>query len=126
MQKQKMMELKIAKEIAAQLEAELHPFCERISVVGSVRRSKPEPRDIELLLIPKKVIVGQLALFNAPVKSQSTQELVQIIDRYPKVKGDVLTGRYARRLLPNGIKVDFFTATEESWGYQKLIRTGSR
>jgi len=119
------MQLRIAKEIAAQLQAELQPFCERISIVGSVRRNKPEPRDIELLFIPKKVIVGQLALFNAPVKMQSMQELVQIVDRYHKIKGDVLTGKYAQRLLPNGIKVDFFTAAKNSWGYQKLIRTGS-
>jgi len=39
--------------IAEQVKAELQPHCIRIEIAGSIRRKKPECRDIEIVAIPK-------------------------------------------------------------------------
>jgi DNA polymerase/3'-5' exonuclease PolX len=118
------MEWKLVKKIADRLIEQVTPFSERVEIVGSVRRMKSEPGDLELLCIPKRVAVGQLQLFDAPITGPM-QELVEIVNSYEKVRGDIKTGKYCQRVLPEGLKLDFFTATKDNWGYLSCIRTGS-
>lgn len=47
------MEHKRALLIATNLLNDLLPFCERAEIAGSVRRLKPEVKDIEIVVIPK-------------------------------------------------------------------------
>lgn len=59
------MKLEQAQSIAEELRRELEPGCERIEIAGSIRRKKPEVKDIELCLIPKMLTLpntGQLAM----------------------------------------------------------------
>lgn len=51
-----MIQLAHAQTIARELISLLNPFCDRIGVAGSVRRKKSIVKDIELVIIPKKVI----------------------------------------------------------------------
>lgn len=70
-------------------------------------------RYIELVSIPKPYGTG---LFESGIAT--------ILNKFEKVKGE-LPCRYTQRILPSGIKLDFFTATEENWGHILAIRTGS-
>lgn len=102
-----------AKEIADRLVSELRPHCIRIEIAGSIRRQVQHVKDIEIVAIPKPYDVG---LFESGIAS--------VLNKYVKVRGE-LPCKYTCRLLPEGIKLDFFTATPDNWGLILAIRTGS-
>ncbi len=105
-----------ALEIATRIKSELAPHCERIEIAGSIRRKKPEVKDIEIVAIPKPYQTG---LFEDGIAS--------IVNRWEKVKGELNYGvcKYTQRILPDGIKVDLFFADAANWGLIYAIRTGS-
>jgi DNA polymerase/3'-5' exonuclease PolX len=109
------MELSKAREIAIRICYELQPFCDRINIAGSIRRKKPEVKDIEICLIPKPYDTG---LFETGIAT--------VINKWQKVKGELEYGkcRYTQRMLPEGIAVDLFFAEAGNWGNIFLIRTG--
>lgn len=102
-----------AYKIATRIKAELAPHCERIEIAGSIRRNKPEVKDIEIVAIPKPYEIG---LFESGIAS--------VVNNWQKVKGE-LPCKYTQRILPDGIKLDLFFATPENWGLIYAIRTGS-
>jgi DNA polymerase/3'-5' exonuclease PolX len=106
------MKYKQALEIALKLKAELEPHCSRIEIAGSIRRKKPEVKDIEIVAIPKSYDIG---LFQSGV--------AEILNKYPIVKGH-LPCKYTQRVLPEGIKIDVFFAEEGNWGLIYAMRTG--
>ena len=101
------MKLEKAKVIADKYVKILKPFCRRIEIAGSVRREKPEVGDIEIVAIIKY-------LWNFTYE----------VNKLKKVKGEPY-GKYTQRILPEGIKLDLFIATEKNWGNIFLIRTGN-
>lgn len=105
-----------AYKIALQVKEELAPHCYRIEIAGSIRREKPEVKDIEIVAIPKPYQVG---LFEDGIAS--------VVNRWQKVKGELEYGKckYTQRILPEGIKLDLFFAEPENWGLILAIRTGS-
>jgi DNA polymerase (family 10) len=105
------MELARAQKIADEVVKRLSPYCEpqRIKVVGSIRRRKPFPRDIDIVLIPSD-------LWNLEHEIRGlARPLV------PKLSGDKL-----KRVIYNGVQVDIYYASEETWATLLLIRTGSK
>jgi len=113
------MHLYKALPIAERIRAELAPHCERIAIAGSIRRRKLEVGDIEIVCIPKTVRTG---LFNDEL--ERSPEFCHPVNRWPAVKGQA-TGKYTQRILPEGIKLDLFTACRCNWGLILAIRTGS-
>lgn len=107
------MEYSEAHKIAVEVKSMLAPHCERIEIAGSIRRKKPEVKDIEIVAIPKPYDTG---LFENGIAT--------IINGWEKVKGE-LPCKYTQRILPSGIKLDIFFATPENWGLIYAIRTGS-
>jgi DNA polymerase/3'-5' exonuclease PolX len=100
----------------------IFPHCERGEIAGSIRRKKLNVKDIELVVIPKKMI-SQMGLFeNEEINHPLFVETIHGFGN--KKKGDA-KGRYIQILLPEGIKLDLFTATKENWGLIFAIRTGS-
>lgn len=95
---------------------ELAPYCERLEIAGSIRRKKPEVKDIEIVAIPKPYGDG---LFE--------DGLAAIVNQWDKVKGEMIYGKvkYTQRILPTGIKLDLFFAEPGNWGLIYAIRTGS-
>lgn len=91
----------------------LSPHCDRIEIAGSIRRKKPDVKDIEIVAIPKPFDTG---LFESGIAT--------IVNRWQKVKG-TLPCKYTQRILPEGIKLDLFFADPENWGLIFAIRTGS-
>ena len=89
------------------------PHCYRIEIAGSIRRKKPEVKDIEIVAIPKPYDIG---LFQSGI--------AVVINQWAKVKGE-LPCKYTQRILPEGIKLDLFFAQPDNWGLIYAIRTGS-
>lgn len=107
------MKLEQALEIAEKVKALLAPHCERIEIAGSIRRKKPDEKDIEIVAIPKPFDTG---LFESGIAT--------VVNQWQKVKGE-LPCKYTQRILPEGIKLDLFFAERGNWGLIYAIRTGS-
>ncbi len=107
---------KEAKFIADNIVSLLSPHCYRIEIAGSIRREKAIVGDIEIVAIPKPYQTG---LFEDGIAS--------IVNQWEKVKGELQyeKTKYTQRILPSGIKLDLFFATEDNWGLIFAIRTGS-
>lgn len=102
-----------ALKIAQDTLQELSPHCVRLCVAGSVRRQRPEVKDIEIVAIPKPYQTGLFA-----------DGIALVVNNWQKVKGE-LPCKYTQRILPSGIKLDLFFATRQNFGLIKAIRTGS-
>jgi len=97
-----------AKKIADRVVEELKPYCFRIEIAGSIRRKKPEVKDIEIVCFPC---------------SASAFNFKTTVEKYQKVRGEAL-GKYTQRILPEGIKLDLFMTARDNFGLIFLIRTG--
>lgn len=108
----------------------VRPVCERVEIVGSVRRERPTVGDLELLVEPT-MVVQQADLF-AQGKRPDTEAVVRALQeddagrkvikggsRYVQIR---LGGRFGRGDRPN---LDiFFCHPPASWGALLTIRTG--
>lgn len=135
-----------AHEIAVRLEGALASACARIEIAGSIRRQKPEVKDIELVVIPRWVerprTDVQTSLFDA-AGSEPTQPvnlLAVAVEQFQESGAlqvikpgtpDVVPwhlepeGKYWRLYLPQrDLKVDVFLCTERTWGNVLTYRTG--
>lgn len=115
------MKLEQAKEIAERYVETLSPCCERIEIAGSIRRERPDVKDIEIVAIPKIINTKTDLFHQEPTRHQG---FVHVVDSLEKIKGDAATGKYTQRKLPEGINLDLFMATKDNWGAILLIRTG--
>jgi len=105
---------KISLERAQQIEGilyhDIHEFCWKWCVVGSIRRHKPEINDIDILIIPRVGGLAKLAEWGKNLKNG---------DRVIKM------GKTGMQLLYRGVQVDLYFATPETWVTLMVIRTGS-
>jgi DNA polymerase (family X) len=83
----------------------LKPHSKRIEIVGSIRRKKPDPFDIDIVLIPKDK---------------------EKIEKALEKKGTHLSGGEHRTAYKiEGIQVEIYFAQSQSWGAMMLTYTGS-
>lgn len=126
------MELNQARAIAISLVNLLRDKCHRIDIAGSIRRLKPEVKDIELVIVPKykKLKTG---FFEDDFESvQEIDELFRHRDDFklrPGVDGRTSYGDKNKFLLYNyfetqWVALDVFTATEDNFMMVKFVRTG--
>lgn len=111
------MELTTARTIAEGLVELARPACSRIEIAGSIRRSKPNVKDIELVAIVNDydLLYKNLATAGRFIKPG----VPDIIDWAPKADA-----KYIRMLINDNIKLDLFVAHEENWGPLYMMRTG--
>jgi len=107
------MNLQKALQIANNVKSLLAPHCHRIEIAGSIRRKKPQVKDIEIVAIAKNYQTG---LFESGIAT--------VLNQWKIVKGN-LPCKYTQRILPQGIKLDLFFAERNNWGFIYAIRTGS-
>lgn len=112
------MELVTAKQIADSIVEAIGPACTRAHVAGSIRRQKPEVKDIEIVAIVNDYdeLYKQLAPFGRFIKPG----VPDIIDWPPKAKA-----RYVRMLVNESVKLDLFVANPSNFGALFAMRTGS-
>lgn len=100
------MELQKALEIANEIVGRVKPFCKQVEIAGSIRRNRPEVRDIDIVLIPA-----------------DAWNLYQQIMTLKDYAGPA--GAKIERFSYKGIGIDLYYATTDTWGIILLVRTGS-
>lgn len=118
------MYLTEARKIADKWIVLLRPWCKQIAVAGSVRRSKHEVKDIEIVAEP--IMEPELDLFG--VVQQMRVPIMGLLDSYEQ-DGTITRGKrgekYQQIGLPEGINLDLFLVTPPAqWGVIFTIRTG--
>jgi len=102
------MKLEEARPIGERVKDILSPHCDKIKIVGSIRRGKAFVHDIDMVAIPKPETE---LLLNTVLCSIGTVEM---------------NGSKVKKLhLPENITVDIYLATPATWATLLLIRTGS-
>ena len=109
------MEYAQALQIAEKYLSELRPHCDRIEIAGSIRRKKPQVKDIELVAIPKPYQAAGLFV----------DGIATVVNQWQKIKGE-LPCKYTQRILPEGIALDLFFPVHSNFGLIYLLRTGSK
>jgi hypothetical protein len=98
------MLLKDAKLIAINICHKLHPYCDRINIAGSIRRKKPEVKDIEIVCIPKQIEVDSEDLFGTKMTGNHIDIcFVTAVDSLGVIEKGNTSGRYMKIVLPQGI-----------------------
>lgn len=119
-----------ALEVAQEIYDLLKPWCERIKVVGSLRRRKAWVSDCEILFIGKKLTrqkdLFENEAFDAALHRIDELEMTQVIRKRPNVNGHTAWGDKNRLAVhcKTGIPIDFFAATEENFWNLLVCRTG--
>jgi DNA polymerase (family X) len=104
------LELSKAQALAAQIEALVKSYCEKLQVVGSIRRQKPMVGDIDF------VAVATDANWTKIVQTFKKSHLICAGNSLLKVNFPCNGGFF---------QVDFYRATLATFGIQMLIRSGS-
>ncbi len=99
------MKLQRGQELFQELYHILGSHSRRLVVAGSIRRKKPEVRDIDIVLIPR----------DPWLLMQEIKELGRVVKSGPKIT----------QVKYRGESVDIYFATEAIWATLLLIRTGS-
>ena len=107
------VELKQAREIADSVVERFRPLCSKIGVVGSIRRRRPFPADIDLVLIPEDRYAFDRILMDMAVEETGSPKLKKAGPKYARIDF-------------RGIPIDIYYATPETWATLVLIRTGSK
>lgn len=128
------MEHKQALEMAEMLVDELRPACTRIEIAGSIRRGKPQVKDIEIVAIPDLTPLPRPRLeFGKPIPKVHKTKLDALLFEMQmdgKVEFEKNGDKFKKLVLFDGnvvvpIKVDLFLVTPPAtWGVQMAIRTG--
>lgn len=100
------MFLERAEKMANQIIERLAPYCSRIQVAGSIRRKSPNPKDIDLVLIPSDLWNLHHGIIGLGQVRMSGSKII--------------------RVMVDNTQVDIYVADEESWATLLLIRTGSK
>lgn len=121
------MQMWKARKIAHEVEYLIKPICERVEVVGSVRRGSSVSKDIDFILIPRFCVsVLQSGMFVDDVMGErenvTVQELLKIEDlNWLSVGNKKLEFLYKSE----PIKIEVWMVHDvEQWGLAKLVRTG--
>jgi DNA polymerase/3'-5' exonuclease PolX len=138
------MKLETARQIGMHIVRALTPACNRIAIAGSVRRGKANPKDLELVYIPRlqEEQINLLDRAIVPVTDNTVATLIRTrylaLDAVVRRNGN----RYKRLVVPptspwhpgpdeidpsvndGQIVVDLFRADESNWGYIYALRTG--
>ncbi len=134
------MRLRAAQGIAGRLAGLMRPFCARVEIAGSIRRSSAEVKDVELVAVPRwterpgsmpSLFGGEperVNLLHEWAVNQAAAAGVRwiktgtpdVVDWEPKAEG-----KYWRALVEERVKLDLFLASAENYGLILLIRTGS-
>jgi len=104
------LELAKAQILAKQVESVVKLLCDKLEVVGSIRRQKPTVGDVDF------VVVGTECNWGKIVQALNKAKVICAGKRVIK-----LNYPFENKVF----QVDFYRATEQTFGIQELIRTGS-
>ncbi len=120
------MELYNAVDIANRLVEALTPHCQRVLIAGSIRRSKPEVKDIELVVLPNMIQGTGGDLFNPQPGQVVSADFVRAVKALGPAERGQPTGRYTQiAIVEHSIMLDLFIPDPPDFWRQFAIRTGS-
>lgn len=123
------MTLEYAKAYAGRFVALIAPYAERVLVVGSIRRARPEVHDVDVLAIPrlakKEDWFGGKFEQNLLVDEVDRLIATHRVSARKKKDGTTMVGNGVAFLDFDGWPVDLYYATEKTWVGLMLVRTGS-
>jgi len=100
--------MKEALNLAKKLELKLKPYCSRFEIAGSIRRKEKNPRDIDIVLIPK-----------------NKEKLENFIKE--KLNGKFVEGgEHESTWKIEGITVELYYTNKEEWGAELLAYSGKK
>jgi DNA polymerase (family 10) len=112
------LDLKTAENIASTIASLVDAWCQKIEVVGSIRRKRPEIHDIDLVVLTYE-----------DEHDEHWKGLKDSMITFAGVKVVLNGDEIFRTLMPleggEWVQVDFYRAKPETYGIHKLIRTGS-
>lgn len=123
-----------AAELAWELVALLSPYCERIEILGSIRRQRETIGDIELLAIPETDQQVQTDLFGQQVAPPLDLLNIHVDELQHEIglgkrlddRGRQRWGQRFKAAVYKGFAVDLFVCKPPAqYGVLKVIRTGS-
>jgi len=118
--------LEKARTWAVDIWNKLLPHCEIAKVAGSIRREKPEIKDIEIVCVPKRVKVGNVDLFGGDNRKEIIDpEFVKVVDSLGKIIKGKHDGRMMQIETKQGIMLDLFMPDRNDYYRIYAIRTGS-
>ena len=110
------LDLKSAENIAETVVSQVDAWCEKIDIVGSIRRCRPYVHDIDFVVLPKRE--GDWDILRKTV--------LTMMDTKPVFKqGDQVIRALLALADEKYVQIDFYRCTPDNYGVQKLIRTGS-
>ena len=120
------MRLEDASREAAWVVSKFDFLCEKVMVVGSIRRQRPEVNDIDIVVIPRSPrernwdeIAKALKRAHGMIQFKKGPKLMTFA-HYSDAPGLVMRPRDPE------YTVDIYHATPETWGILILVRTGSK
>jgi DNA polymerase/3'-5' exonuclease PolX len=123
----------IARQVANELLAEMHPCCERVRIAGSLRRRQPDVGDIEILYVPhigQGRVPGELFGRRSSLADQLFDQWLtkDVITKRPNLNGGTTWGGQNKLAVhvASSILVDLFATTAEQWFVSTVVRTGSK
>lgn len=120
------MELSKAREIAVAVCTRLEPYTTQLRIAGSIRRKKPDVKDIEIVCLPKYDVTESTDLFgNKTPVNNVTYAFIQMVQSLGKIEKGNAYGRYLKIVLAEGINLDLFIPDADDFIRQFVIRTGS-
>jgi DNA polymerase (family 10) len=121
------MKLDFAQRCADKLVAWLTPHCNEIQVAGSIRRGRAEVGDIDLVVIPWTKPIVDLLGNQLGVHNVTADEIRRrIAEEKWQLDKDGPAYMVWRAATAQGIQVDLWFATRETWGSVLMCRTGSK
>jgi len=117
------------REIADDLINDVTPFCNRIEIVGSLRRLKPCVNDIDIIAIPKLLEMDDETLFGEPVQENLLERKLSqmcLLGQLQLEANGTKIKRFLKTVDGDTVPIDIYFATDQTWWTLLLIRTGSR
>ena len=117
------MKLLKAASIAEEMVEILRPHSKIINIAGSIRREKPEVKDIEIVCSPKRIYQPTLFGNSKCYTADCFKSAIQAVPG--KILKGQSGGRYLQIKLDKGINLDLFLPQDEDYYRQYATRTGS-
>lgn len=125
--------LATARRLAEKFVDHLTPQCETIEIVGSIRRQRSTVKDIELLIVPRMLVIKDRGdLFGRTTKANAASLALDVLVesgklvRRPNKDGHLCWGPENKLAThePTGMPVDFFFTIPAAWWNALVVRTG--
>jgi len=97
---------KFVTNLADKVAKSIRPFCRRVKIAGSIRRKKANPRDIDIIIIPK-----------------NKERLVEFMKKKWKY---VQGGEHESTWRIEGVKVELYYTVPEEWGATLLAYSSKK